>query len=459
MNYLDKSDHWRLHYHIMPEKGWLNDPNGAIQFKGQYHIYYQYVPETPLGGATHWGHMTSPDLVHFKQEEIFMSPDQPFDRHGVYSGGGFVKDGLIHFFYTGNVKKDGDYDYIYKGREQNVVHVVSDDGFNILKREVVIPHEEFEDGYTDHIRDPKILEHDGVYYMVLGARTIDNVGAVLTYRSTDLENWTYARKLIEGTKEEGYMWECPDLFKLDDKYVLIFSPQGIREEKYQFNNPHVAGYMIGQMDWDEVKFIPETEFVELDRGFDFYAPHTFEDEEGRRIMWSWMGVGDTMPEYTNPTIARGWQHALAMPRLLTIKNNRLIQQPLKAYNTLRKDKQVLNINENYTLDDRAFELLVELPTEDEFSIEMIEDTVLDYKDGILTLEHGPSGYGRRWRSTEVDHINNVHIYVDTSSIEVFVNDGEVALASRVYPKGKKPYIHVKADDQTKVTLWGLKSSL
>lgn len=459
MNQHHSKDQWRLTYHIMPEKGWLNDPNGAIQFNGLYHIYYQYVPETPLGGATHWGHMTSKDLVHFNQEPIFMSPDQPFDSHGVYSGGGFVKDGLIHFFYTGNVKLDGDYDYIYSGRKQHVVHVVSDDGFNILKREVVIDHDTFSEGFTDHIRDPKIIEHDGVFYMILGARKADNLGAVITYRSTDLSEWTYVGNLIEGTKDEGYMWECPDLFELNGRYVLIFSPQGIREEAYQFNNPHVAGYIIGCMDWDEVKFIPETEFIELDRGFDFYAPHTFEDETGRRIMWSWMGVGDIMPEYTNPTIARGWQHALAMPRLLTIKNDRLIQQPLTAYEGLRKEEQPLNINERYVLENKAFELLVELPNEDEFSIDLIEDTVLDYQNGILTLEHGPSGYGRRWRSTKVDHVETIHIYVDTSSIEIFVNDGEVALASRVYPKDNMPHVHVKASDQTKVTLWGLKPSI
>ena len=71
-----QSDPWRLKYHVMPETGWLNDPNGAIQFDGTYHLYYQYVPDTPLGGATHWGHMTSKDMVHFKQEPIFMSPTE-----------------------------------------------------------------------------------------------------------------------------------------------------------------------------------------------------------------------------------------------------------------------------------------------------------------------------------------------------------------------------------------------
>src|SRR5699024_7640729 len=85
---------WRLTFHLMPETGWMNDPNGAIQFDGTYHIYYQYVPEDPLGGgATHWGHMTSKDMVHFEQAPIFMSPTENFDRDGVYSGSAIEKDG------------------------------------------------------------------------------------------------------------------------------------------------------------------------------------------------------------------------------------------------------------------------------------------------------------------------------------------------------------------------------
>ena len=121
-----ESDPWRLSYHVMPETGWLNDPNGAIQFNGTYHLYYQYVPDNPNGGATHWGHMTSKDMVHFNQEPIFMSPTETYDIDGVYSGSGIEKDGKIHFFYTGNVKQPGDHDYIFNGREQNVVHVVRD---------------------------------------------------------------------------------------------------------------------------------------------------------------------------------------------------------------------------------------------------------------------------------------------------------------------------------------------
>lgn len=450
-----KNDPWRLKFHVMPETGWLNDPNGAIQFDGLYHIYYQYVPENPLGGATHWGHMTSKDMVDFKQEPIFMSPDQEFDVDGVYSGSGIKKDGKLHFFYTGNVKQPGDYDYIYNGREQNVVHVVSKDGFEIERREIVIPHEDFPKGYSDHIRDPKLLEKDGIYYMVLGARTEDNLGSILVYTSEDLENWAYHGTLLNGNENQGYMWECPDFFELDDASVLILSPQGILPEKYKYNNPHVAGYLIGETDWEQVKFKPKAAFREFDRGFDFYAPHTFEDDQGRRIMWSWMGIGDTMPEYTNPTIARGWQHAMTLPRELVLENGQLYQRPLEEYKQLRRNEKVRKIRESEDLAGEVYELLIDFEHSAAFELKLRQDTKLIYDGEILTLKHGKSGYGRRKRMTPIHEIRQLQLFVDTSSIEIFVNDGEYVLTTRVYPEAGADAIDIETSAEGMITYWDL----
>lgn len=451
-----KNDPWRLNYHVMPETGWLNDPNGAIQFDGMYHIYYQYVPDTPLGGATHWGHMTSKDMVHFNQEAIFMSPTEAYDKDGVYSGSAVEKNGKIHFFYTGNVKQPGDYDYIYNGREQNVVHVVSKDGFEIERREVVIPHKDFPEGFTDHIRDPKLFEKNGQYYMILGARTEDNKGSILIYQSTDLETWEFQGTMLDGNDEQGYMWECPDFFELDDKDVLILSPQGILPEKHQFNNPHAAGYLLGDVTWDSVKYQPETTFQEFDRGFDFYAPHTFEDDQGRRIMWSWMGIGDTKPEYTNPTIARGWQHAMTLPRELSIENGQLYQRPLEEYKTLRQNEKTRAVGETDDLSGEVYELLINFDHSKPFKLTLRQDTTLTYDSKILTLKHGKSGYGRRKRMTPVEEITQLQIFVDTSSIEIFVNDGEFVLTTRVYPGEGEDTILFESEAEGTITYWDLK---
>jgi len=453
-----KQDPWRLHFHVMPETGWLNDPNGAIQFDDTYHIYYQYVPQDPTGGATHWGHMTSEDMVNFKQEPIFMSPENEFDIDGVYSGSAIEKDGNIHFIYTGNVKQPGDKDYIFNGREQNIVHVVSRNGFEIDRREVVIPHEAFPKGYTDHIRDPKLLEKNGRYYMVLGARTQKNTGSILAYVSDDLETWNYQGPLLEGTEAQGYMWECPDFFELDGESILILSPQGILEEKYQYNNSHAAGYLIGDTDWDNMKMNPQTNFNEFDRGFDFYAPHTFEDKQGRRIMWSWMGISDIMPEYTNPTIARGWQHAMTLPRELVFKNNQIYQQPLEEYKQLRQYEKIRTVSDTDDLSGEVYELLIDLDESKPFHLKLRQDTELIYDNEILTLKHGKSGYGRNKRITPIPEINQLQLFVDTSSIEIFVNDGEYVLTTRVYPEEGQDTIDLSSEATGIVKYWDLKKT-
>ncbi|TVP91119.1 glycoside hydrolase family 32 protein [Alkalibacterium sp.] len=460
------NDPWRLTYHQMPVTGWMNDPNGAVQFDGVYHLYHQYVPDNPDGGLVHWGHKTSTDMVHFKEEELFLSPDKPYNKDGVYSGSAFVKDDEIHFFYTGNVKNPGDHDYTFSGREQNTVHVVSKDGFTIELEEVVIPHEDYPEGFTDHIRDPKVFEKNGMYYMVLGARALNHRGKILLYSSSDLYKWEYEGVFAEGEKEMGYMWECPDFFETEEADVLIFSPQGLKATAHQYENTHNAGYYLGKADWKKLKFNSESSFKELDSGFDFYAPQTFEDESGRRILWGWMGLGDTTPEYSNPTVARGWQHAMTLPRELSVENGKLMQRPLKEYEMLRDnhtDVQISLNNESAAmeaLNQKAFELKVTIDSVDSnLSISLKEDTVLSYDNKVFTLSHGPSGYGRSERSVEISDLHTIHVLADTSSLEIFLNDGEHVLSTRVYPKVEKDRIHFTGSATLFAEKWDLNPSI
>ena len=95
-----KLDPNRLHYHIMPPTGWMNDPNGLCQVNGVNHIYFQYTPYNTGWGTKIWGHYTTKDWITFQEEEPFLFPDQEEDRHGVYSGSAFIRDGQIHYFYT-----------------------------------------------------------------------------------------------------------------------------------------------------------------------------------------------------------------------------------------------------------------------------------------------------------------------------------------------------------------------
>ncbi|MGW8264230.1 sucrose-6-phosphate hydrolase, partial [Bacillus sp. LR--39] len=100
-------DPYRLHYHIMPPVGLLNDPNGFIQWKGVYHLFYQWMPFKTGHGAKLWGHYSSADLVNWRHEEIALTPSDWFDKNGCYSGSAIAENDVLHLFYTGNVR-DGE---------------------------------------------------------------------------------------------------------------------------------------------------------------------------------------------------------------------------------------------------------------------------------------------------------------------------------------------------------------
>lgn len=456
-----EQDSWRLDYHLMPTTGWMNDPNGLCQFKGVYHFYHQYEPSSPENKqAIHWGHQTSNDLVHFQEEELFLSPDKDYDRDGVYSGSAIIKDGKIHFFYTGNVKHEGDHDYTYSGREQNTVHVVSD-GYSIESQEVVIPHASYPNGYTDHIRDPKVFKNGESYYMVLGARTRESEGKILLYHSNDLYQWAYKGVFFGDKFSLGYMWECPDFFELNGQGVLIFSPQGVPEKGFEYQNVYQSGYLLGDVDWSSVTFKEGSKFIELDRGFDFYAPQTFEDEQGRRILFAWMGLGNTSPEYSYPTVTRGWQHAATLPRELVMENGKLRQRPLVEYQQLRLEEEIVHFdgcNGLGILKGEVYELMVDTEGADDFSIFLREDTQISYQNQILTLKHGPSGYGRKYRSIHLTGLAKLQLFMDHSSLEIFVNDGEYAITSRLFPKSNQDRIDFLGSSSLTIRKWNLKKA-
>ena len=181
---------YKLKYHLEPISGWMNDPNGLVEKDGVYHIYYQYSYE-PEGGLKYWKQFTTKDFLHYQDEGIALSPDHPHDQDGAYSGCCFNDHGLLRYFYTGNVKLPGDYDYINAGREHNVMKVDSQDGLVLDHKEVVLYNKDYPQNMSCHVRDPYVYENDGMYYMVLGARTLDSHGCVILYSSKDLKKWDY----------------------------------------------------------------------------------------------------------------------------------------------------------------------------------------------------------------------------------------------------------------------------
>lgn len=432
---LVNSDKWRNKYHIMAPIGWINDPNGLCEFKGEYHCYYQYSPLSPIGGVKFWGHTTSKDLVNWEDKGVALYPDINEDKDGVYSGSAFVKDDTIYFFYTGNVKYPGDHDYILTGREQNVILVASKDGINFSEKKVILRNEDFPENMSLHVRDPKVWEEDGVYYMVLGARTKDDKGCILLYTSRDLYKWEFVSIPAGQLENMGYMWECPDTFKLGDKDILLFSPQGVEAEGYKYNNVYQCGYVIGE--FNNKKKFKYKNFVEMDKGFDFYAPQTFKDSKGRRIVIGWMGVPDAV-EHKNPTIDNFWQHQLTIPRELALINDKIYQIPVVELEALRKGNSVkkkVSLKESSSLEifeSNTFELKIEFENCTEFKIEFRENCKLSFNNKVFKLELGKSGYGRDIRGVEMESLDSLRIFSDNSSLEIFLNNGEEVFSTRIY---------------------------
>ena len=444
-----ESDPHRQRFHVQPTVGWLNDPNGLCRIGDTYHVFYQYGPFDATGGVKHWGHVTSRDLMHWERQPVMLYPDEPFDCHGVYSGSAIVEDGTMYLYYTGNVKHPGDYDYIKQGRGHNVCLATSRDGIHLDSKQCLLYNKDYPTGLTCHVRDPKVFACDGRYYMVLGARTVEDRGEVLVWESADKLHWTCINTLT--TPEPfGFMWECPGYLELEaDGGVpakwLSFSPQGLKGGRWDRGNVYAAGYMpvtgdiTGGNDAYELG-----EFRLWDAGFDFYAPQEFTAEDGRHILIGWMGMPDE-PTYGNdPTVACGWQHCMTVPRELTAgAGGVVLQQPAREierhYASVRVGEGSLEVAGDTCFDvvvdgvDGAFTATVDgelklvlVPAEGELPSR--------FEMRFTDESRASAGCGRTVRWESVDEVSNVRIVGDVSSVEVFVNDGALVFSTRIYPE-------------------------
>ncbi len=457
-------DPFRLAYHLMPPVGLLNDPNGFIQFNGRYHLFYQWNPFATSHGAKFWGHYSSSNLVEWVEEEIALTPTDAYDRNGCYSGSAIEHNEKLYLFYTGNVKREST-------RETYQCLAISSDGIQFEKKGPIL---HLPEGFTPHFRDPKVWKQGNTWFMVIGAQDIMEQGCVVLFSSRDLYNWNnegvIAGSNRQGLGDHGYMWECPDLFSVDGQDVLLVSPQGMEAQGFQFNNLYQSGYFIGKLDL-ETKLFQHGSFQELDRGFDFYAPQTTEDSRGRRLLFAWMGITDSN-EALHPTIANGWVHAMTLPRELIVKDNKLLQQPVSELTLLRKN------GESYretVVEDETIQLsgvqgaVLELElnqfqfdTKTSFTIEFRKYARLTFnavRQEMILERKRLTGDGMEKRGTSLISLTSLHIFLDRSSIEIFVNDGEETFTARIFPDPNEERIEFASRGKVRFDLnyWELSS--
>lgn len=429
-------DPHRLQFHLQPPMGWLNDPNGLCQIGDTYHIYFQYTPFNPEGGTGLWGHMTTKDFIHFDEHEPAIFPDSRWDINGAYSGSAFEENGTYYYFYTGNVKySNQDYDYIQHGREQNVILTTSQDGFIFSEKQCIMTNTDYPEDMSKHVRDPQIVKKNGIYYMLLGARDCKNKGSALLFESTNLLQWKYKLRFTLQ-QSFGYMWECPNFIEIEDDLYLLACPQGIEQQGDDFANVYQCGYFPLSYKFGEDTYALSS-FKQLDRGFDFYAPQVFKDHQNRTILIGWMGMPDSIYG-NNITVEQGWQHALTIPReLYRTQNGMLAQRPLEELKALRREKISINFTSKFHIQvPTCFEFIMQLKQSKDFTMMIRESAILTYQCGVFALNMEQCGSGRTERKVKLADIKNIRIISDTSSLEIFINDGMEVFTTRIYDSMK-----------------------
>ena len=381
------------------------------------------------------------------------------------------------------MKQSGTHDFTYSGREANTVLVTSSDGVHFSEKKLLMGNDAYPPEYTCHVRDPKLWEEDGTVYMVQGGRINgaqikpacpgeDRGGIIVFRRGAEDVDWP-VQYSITTAEAFGYMWECPDYFCIGDIKILSCSPQGLPSLRFKWQNIYQSGYFIMPEGFDitdpltlkecfgDYRLLenPEKCFREWDMGFDFYAPQTFEDSRGRRILIGWAGMPDA--DYDNrPTVERGWQHMMTLPRVISADGNVLRQWPAEEIESLRGDVRstkedleslvLAGLNADVLIEGLSAERLSEMAgrgddkdgyvtliklsdTKGELfklSMERNDDEKGSYILHLLIAER--AGRGRTERNAVISELSDVRMLIDASIVEIFINRGECVFTGRFY---------------------------
>ena len=449
---------YRQQYHIQPVTGLLNDPNGFVYHDGVWHLFYQWCPWGAVHGLKHWYHTVSEDLVTWKNLGVCIRPDTEFDNKGAYSGSALPTGDSVYLYYTGNHR---DEDWTRKA--YTCLVDLGDDGTAEKLPPLFGPSAD----YTEHQRDPKIIKKGEKYYLVIGAQTKEKKGCVIIYESDHpTKDWHFAGRLkVPGFEDFGDMWECPSIETISGQDVLIFCPQHLTLPG-RGGTVHHNGYLIGHMDWDKLVFTPDnTRFHVLDFGFDSYAAECAANlhDKNKATLVAWMGL----PDASYPTDEEDWSGCLTLPRELRVRDRRLIQQPLDVLRELRGKKLDTEASDQLP---RVCELeLISRGGDLSLCLFSREDGTgglhIDYCDSEKKITVDRSRMARRFNTEQGEArvrplpkgLSHLRIFIDKSSVEIFVNDGDAVFSSRIFPVGGEDRMRLTGD--ASVHMWELKKAV
>ncbi len=448
------ADDTRPEFHLSARVGWMNDPNGFCYYKGQYHMFYQYYPYESKWGPMHWGHAVSSDLLHWEYLPCALAPDEAYDRDGCFSGSAVaLPDGRHLLMYTGVLKEHQARD-IYREVQTQCIAVGDGIDYEKYEQNPVLDETDIPDGSSRFdFRDPKIWRKaDGTYACVVGNRPADGSGQVLLYESADGFHWKFKSVLVSNQDRFGKMWECPDFFELDGKWVLLTSPQDMIPEGFEYHNGNGTLCLIGDYNEGTGTF-RETHNQSIDYGIDFYATQTVLAPDGRRIMIGWMQNWDSC-SIRSPE--EPWFGQMSLPRELFLKNGRLYQRPIRELGAMRHNKieytdvEVSGVVKLDGIRGRKVDMELRVRPKDaeelyqKFAVRFAQDdryyTSLSFRprESVLKVDRKFSGsrraiiHQRRSLVKPVDGELKLRMILDRFSVEVFVNDGEQVLSATMY---------------------------
>jgi len=453
MSFTVKDDPQRPVYHFLPPAFWMNDPNAPLFYRGEYHLFYQFNPFDDKWGDIHWGHAKSKDLIHWEHLPVALEPSEEKDETHCFSGDCIINKGIPTIIYTSigpdKLPKGGAEQWMALG-DKDMVNWTKYKENPIMTLDI---HEELE---IEDWRDPFIWKEDDCWYAVLGGHlTKPTRPAVFLYKSGDLYNWDFLKPLIVESRKRGKNFECPNFFKMGNKYVLIVSP-----------HKRVL-YSVGE--FKEGKFLPGKWNI-LDYGTFFYATNILKDKKNDRIiLFGWVqGGGDIS----------GWNGCLSLPRVISLDDRDVLTiTPLPELKLLRDEHfqfKKQKIGEDLPiLPKGAYESTLEIKTKiknissEVFYFKLYDQEKVDRKNSFGFDFHKKRFWvGKEkakldlFRDTEV---MNLHIFIDHSIFEVYINDN-ICLTSKIALKNQKAFspiissksgtIHIiKMDIWTMNSIW------
>ncbi len=459
-------------FHLSTRVGWLNDPNGFSYYEGKYHLFYQYHPYDPYWGPMHWGHAVSEDLLHWEYLPAALAPDQVYDQDGCFSGSAIaLPDGRQLLMYTG-VKRIPQEDGEFCDEQTQCLAVGDGLDYEKYEKNPVLDGKDIPEGCSkEDFRDPKMWKNeDGTYTCAVANRAKDGSGQILLYTSQNGFDWKFKSVLSANNNRFGLMWECPDFFKLDGKWVLLTSPQDMLPEGFEYHNGNGTLCLTGDYD-EETDTFTEQDNHSIDYGIDFYAPQTILTPDGRRVMIAWMQNWDTSRLHPRET---RWFGQMTLPRELSIKNGRLHQAPIRELEELRcnkveyKDVVFSDIIKLDGVEGRKIDMEIQIAPGDEdnlykkFAVRFAQNnryhTSVSFRpyESILKVDRKFSGSRRaaiHQRRSQVRSENGkikLRMILDRFSAEIFINDGEQVMTITMYTDQAADGISFFADGSVKL---------